>query len=60
MHPLTIQLLNEKMGLKGAEAKKGLTTESNIPPGESLKMSRQKKEEIASKIQSRKNKMTLQ
>jgi hypothetical protein len=59
MHPLTIQLLNEKLGLTGAAAKQGLKTESNIPQGEetTLRMPKKKRAEIAQKIQKRKTKM---
>jgi len=57
MDPITIKLMNEKLGFTGAAANK-VTTETNIPPEEkqSLRMPKQKKQEIAEKIQTRKNK----
>ena len=47
------------MGLKGAEANKGIKIETNLPKGEenTLKMPKKKKQEVQQRIQSRKNKM---
>ena len=58
MDPLTIKLMNEKLGFTGPLSKK-VTTETNIPledKRESLRMPKKKKEEITIKIQTRKNK----
>ena len=45
-------MLNEKLGLKGAEANKGVKIETNLPKGEenTLKMPKKKKQEIRDKI----------
>ena len=58
MDPLTIKLMNEKLGFTGPIDKK-VTTETNFLPEEkreSLRMPKKKKEEITIKIQTRRNK----